>query len=77
METYVARIVYALPDDNVKSFERTGFSNVPDATEWLSAKLGWIMMNWGEINSNGLTVFAEVFNDDDSFSDMYELRCGM
>lgn len=77
MEVYNARIVYVTLDNIVESLERTGFTSVPDATEWLSAKLGWIMLNWGKISPDGLLVTAEVYDGDNGFSDLYELKCGL
>lgn len=77
METYNARIAYVDTNDHVCSFNSEGFYTVKDATEYIVEKIGWFMLNWAEVNPNGLIVSAEVFNDDDTFSDLYELRCGM
>lgn len=77
METYNARIIYITADENTESLVREGFDTVSEATEWLSAKLGWIIKHWADINPYGVTVAAEVYNDDDTFSDLYELKCGL
>lgn len=77
METYNARIIYVTADENTESLIREDFNTVSEATEWVSAKLVWIMMHWADINPYGVTVAAEVYNDDDTFSDLYELKCGL
>lgn len=77
MDTYNVRISYMDTDDNLCYFMNEGFNAVKDATEWVSDKLGRIMMHWGEVNPNGLIVNAEIFNDEGSFSDLYELKCGL
>ncbi len=75
METYIARVMYPLANDTMGSIRQSGFTSVASATEWLSEKLTWFMMNWAEIDPNGITVTAEVFNH--NFSDLYELKCGL
>lgn len=77
MKTYTAQVAYNLPNNTIGSIRQSGFTTVASATEWLSEKLTWFMMNWGEFNPNGVTVTAEVFNTNHTFSDMYELKCGL
>ena len=77
METYNTRVIYTLENGTTETIESSDFTSVNSATEWLSGKLAWFMMNWWKINHDGLTVVAEVYNLKENFSDMYELKCGM
>lgn len=79
MTSYDARIFYPDTDNKDCTINREGFASVKEATAWLAQKLSWIMMHWAEINPNGVTVTAEVFNDEEGiwFSDLYELKCGL
>lgn len=77
MEVYTAQVSYNLPNNTIGSIRQSGFDTVASATEWLSEKLTWFLMNWAEINPDGITVVAEVYNQRENFSDMYELKCGL
>lgn len=77
MSIYTARVVYPLENSTMGSVRQSGFDTVASATEWLSEKLTWFLMNWAEINPDGITVVAEVYNQIENFSDMYELKCGL
>ena len=77
METYNARIIYATTNEGVERITKEGFSTAKKATEWLSEKMVWFMMHWADINPNGFVVDAEVYTDDDTFSDLYEFHFGL
>lgn len=77
MKTYDAKVVYAISDGNAIIITKGNFTTVEKATKWVSDNLSKIMMRWAEINPNGLIISGEVYNDDDAFSDLYELKCGL
>ena len=77
MDTYIARVMYPLQNGTMGSIRQSGFTTIASATEWVSEKLTWFMMNWGELNPDGMTITAEVYNQSEGFSDMYELKCGL
>lgn len=76
MTTYKARIFYVYPKGELNNITKEGFSTVEDATEWLSKKIGYFMLHWAEIDPNGLSIVAEVY-DGITFSDLYTLKCGL
>ncbi len=76
--TYMAGVYY---DSNGASmhYEKYGFNTVKEATGWLHNTLKLFMLNWATIDENGIIVRGEVHDDADdeyTFSDLYELRCG-
>lgn len=77
VKTYNARVVYTLENGATETIESSDFVSVDSATEWLSSKLTWFMMNWWKINHNGLAIAAEVYKLKENFSDVYELKCGL
>ena len=77
--TYKAYVTYTTATGKC-TYERDGFFDVEDATNWVSNRMANIMREWGKIDPHGLIVFAEVCDDDGEFStdfsDCYDLRCG-
>lgn len=59
-------------------YKKENFKDVNEATDWLTRKFAWFMRNWALIDENGIVVFGEVCDkDEEHFSDMYEIKCGM
>lgn len=77
MTTYDAKIAYVAANGNATIISEEDFATVEKATKWVSDNLCKIMLDWAEINPNGLIVCGEVYNDEIGFSDLYELKCGL
>lgn len=84
MNTFKSIITYKSNNGDVIKIEHDGFNNVKDATRWMWEKVGYFVLHWGEINENGMIVYADVCTDMAScnsefccFCDSYEIRCGM
>lgn len=61
------------------SFEKQGIHDLQDATSLVGFIFTKIMCNWGDLDENGVTVWAEVKDGEgDCFThfDAYELHCG-
>ena len=77
--TYKGYVSYEIENEK-HTHERGGFETVADATNWVANGLTYFMLHWGEIDENGLVIWAEVCDEGEEnsirFSDGYELRCG-
>lgn len=77
--TYKGLVSYKIENEKY-THEHGGFDSVTDATNWVANRLTYFMLHWGEIDENGLIVYAEVCDEGEEnsigFTDMYELRCG-
>lgn len=74
---YDVYLNYSSSDLKVHTVEYRGFDNVEDATKCLSERFAYLMLYWAGINENGLEIYGEVSNADDTFFDRYHLRCGL
>lgn len=77
MVTYNAGIVCFETTGNVYNDVEYNFNTVEEATEWLTNRLSLYIMNWAKIDPNGISIVAEVYNEEIGFSDLYELKCGL
>lgn len=74
--TYTARISYKV-DGGTCIYKREYFGDVESATRWAFEHITEIALHWGEINPGGLYISATVETSNGSFSDIYEIKCGL
>lgn len=75
---YTAHVYCTLHGDERWSAEKEGFATVKGATSWVSDIFAQVMLNWGKLDENGVSVSAEITDADEfeGFCDTHELRCG-
>lgn len=55
-----------------------GFNSYDDAIKWVSKKFFQLMTHWADIDENGIVIFGEVYDENEEhFSELHELRCGL
>lgn len=74
--TYKGCVSYKNSCGHKYTCECSGFETVEDATMWVGEQFAHLMLNWGEIDEEGIVVNAEVCDENGGFSDLYTLRCG-
>lgn len=79
-DKYMSIVTYRTSDGEEVNIKRNGFGSVKDATSWMLGKIGYLVLRWGQIDENGLLIYAEVCDEGGlnsiGFTDYYEVNCG-